>query len=263
MLRHEELRNDPLGVARRVWDDTAWRAAIITAALIFLLELVIWAVAVEPGVGWVASIVTLLAIGRALTMRPLRGELNDPENLSLLLGLVALLSAESLFWFTSIGDTFAEHAIYWPFSLVLMGIVLAARALAPYAMRPLVAWALLFAILFFTTEMVGWAANASVPAPSFSWGVIATVLALIARWVVGRGFSGHIASPLNVALALFIVLTWWLEYGAEASGVGAASWGVQELYWPWIVFTTGIAAGCAIVAPPIAKCLNRNRDDAT
>ena len=121
MLRHEELRNDPLGVARRVWDDTAWRAAIITAALIFLLELVIWAVAVEPGVGWVASIVTLLAIGRALTMRPLRGELNDPENLSLLLGLVALLSAESLFWFTSIGDTFAEHAIYWPFSLVLMG----------------------------------------------------------------------------------------------------------------------------------------------
>ena len=165
MLRHEELRNDPLGVARRVWDDTAWRAAIITAALIFLLELVIWAVAVEPGVGWVASIVTLLAIGRALTLRPLRGELHDPENLSLLLGLVALLSAESLFWFTSIGDTFAAHALYWPFSLVLMGSVLAARALAPYARRPLVAWALLFAILFFTTEMVGWAANASVPAP--------------------------------------------------------------------------------------------------
>ena len=93
--------------------------------------------------------------------------------------------------------------------------------------------------------------------------MIATVLALIARWVVGRGFSGPIASPLNVALVLFIVLTWWLEYGAEASGVGAASWGVQELYWPWIVFTTGIAAGCAIVAPPIAKCLTRNRDDAT
>ena len=100
VLRHEELRNDPLGVARRVWDDTAWRAAIVTAALIFLLELVIWAVAVEPGIGWVASIVALLAIGRALTLRPLRGELNDPENLSLLLGLVALLSAESLFWFT-------------------------------------------------------------------------------------------------------------------------------------------------------------------
>ena len=94
----------------------------------------------------------------------------------------------------------------------------------PMPGRPLVAWALLFAILFFTTEMVGWAANASVPAPSFSWGVIATVLALIARWVVGRGCSGHSASPLNVALALFIVLTWWLEYGAEASGVGAASW---------------------------------------
>ena len=111
--------------------------------------------------------------------------------------------------------------------------------------------------------MVGWAANASVPAPSFSWGVIATVLALIARWVVGRGCSGPSASPLNVALALFIVLTWWLEYGAEASGVGAASWGRQELYWPWIVFTTGIAAGCAIVAPPIAKRLTRHRDDAT
>ena len=58
-------------------------------------------------------------IGRALTLRPLRGELNDPENLSLLLGLVALLSAESLFWFTSIGGTFAAHALYWPFSLVL------------------------------------------------------------------------------------------------------------------------------------------------
>ena len=68
MLRHEDLRKNPLGVARRVWDDTAWRAAIITAALIFLLELVIWAVSVEPGIGWVASIVALLAIGRALTM---------------------------------------------------------------------------------------------------------------------------------------------------------------------------------------------------
>ncbi len=261
MPHHEQLLSDPIGALRRAWDDTAWRAAIIAGALIFLLELIIWAVEVELGIGWIPCTIGLLGLGRFLTLRPLRGQLDDPEQLSLLLGLVAVLAVESLLWFTTVGDTFGGHVIFWPISLTLMGAVLAARLLADYIRRPLVAWTFLFSLLFFTAEMIGWAANAMVPAPSFSWGVMATVFALLARWIVGRGFGGAVATPLNVATALTIFLVWWLEYGAEASGVGADPWGYQELYWPWVVFTTGIGAGCAIAAPYIADCLNRRAGD--
>ena len=262
MPHHEQLLNDPVGALRRAWDDTGCRAAMITAALIFIFEAIIWAIDVELGVAWIPCLIALLAIGRFLTLRPLRGDLHDAENLSLLLGLLGVLAAESIFTFTTVGDSFAAHAIFWPFALTLMAVVLAARSLAEYATRPLVAWALLFSLLFFSAEMIGWASNTEVPNPSFSWGVIATVLALFARWVVGRGFAGAIVSPLNVATSLFIFLVWWLQYGAEVSGVGADPWGYQEVYWPWILMTTGIAVGCAIVAPCITDCLNRRAGDA-
>ena len=262
MPHHEQLLSDPLGALRRAWDDTGCRAAMITAALIFIFEAIIWAVDVELGVAWIPCLISLLAIGRFLTLRPLRGDLHDAENLSLLLGLLGVLAAESIFTFTTVGATFTESVIFWPFALTLMAVVLAARSLADYATRPLVAWALLFSLLFFSAEMINWAAWASVPSPAFSWGVLATVFALFARWVTGRGFAGAIVSPLNVATSLFIFLIWWLQYGAEVSGVGADPWGYQEVYWPWILMTTGIAVGCAIAAPYITDCLNRRAGNA-
>ena len=130
-----------------------------------------------------------------MTLRPLRGDLHDAENLSLLLGLLGVLVAESIFRFTTVGDSFSQHAIFWPFALTLMAVVLAARSLAEYATRPLVAWALLFSLLFFSAEMIGWASNAALPNPSFSWGVIATVLALFARWVGRPGLRRRDRQP--------------------------------------------------------------------
>ena len=241
---------------RECWDDTGWRAATITAVLFFLLETFMEISNTDPGgsVAWAAILVSLLLIGRALTLRPLRGDLLDTENLSLLLGLAGVMIAEVLITYTSVGATFAAEPIYWPFSLLHAGVLFGARALAPYATNPLNSWWLLFGFLVFWLHVAMWQPGVGFPAePPFSWGVALTFLALITRWIAGRGLSGSVLSPLNLTVAIYIFFTWWLEYGASISGIGADPWGYQELYWPWLVFTIGLAAGARIVAPMISR----------
>ncbi|MXX79580.1 MAG: hypothetical protein F4Y69_00930 [Chloroflexi bacterium] len=260
MPHHQALLDDPVGTLRGLWNDTGWRAALLGALLIFLLETFMEIGNGEPGgsVGWTAILVSLLLIGRVLTFRPLRGDLLDTENLSLLLGLGGLLTAEVLVTYASLGSTFAAEPIYWPFSLLLGGVVLAARAIAPYAARPLVCWWLLFNFFVFWLHIATWEAQAELVEPPFTWGVALTFLAIICRWIAGRGLGGVVTSPLNVALAIYIFLAWWLEYGVDISGIGADPWGLQELYWPWLVFTVGLSAGAGLVAPRVTALFERN-----
>ena len=255
MPHHEQLMSDPLGTMRAIWDDTGWRTVIIAAALVFLLETFLEISGAGPALsaGWAAMLISLLLISRALSLRPLRGELLDTENLTVLLGVAGVVAGEMLISFTSLGGTFAAEPIYWPFSLLFCGTLLGARALAPYAVNPLVAWWLLFSLFVFGLHLAMWHSQASVPEAALAWGAALTFLAILSRWIVGRGFGGPVVGPLNVALALYIFLAWWLEYGANASGVGADPWGTAELFWPWLLFTVGIAAGAGVVAPQLSK----------
>lgn len=251
MPHHEQLMSDPVGMMRAIWDDTGWRTVIIAAALVFLLETFLEISGAGPALsaGWAAMLISLLLISRALSLRPLRGELLDTENLTVLLGVAGVVAGEMLISFTSLGGTFAAEPIYWPFSLLFCGTLLGARALAPYAVNPLVAWWLLFSLFVFGLHLAMWHSQASVPEAALTWGAALTFLAILSRWIVGRGFGGPVVGPLNVALALYIFLAWWLEYGANASGVGADPWGTAELFWPWLLFTVGIAAAAGVAAP--------------
>ncbi|MDE2745573.1 MAG: hypothetical protein OXI41_06250 [Chloroflexota bacterium] len=255
MPHHEQLLHDPIGTLRRIWDDTGWRTMIIAAVLVFLLEtfLEISGAGPELSAGWAAMLISLILISRALTLRPLRGDLPATENLAVVLGVAGVVVGEMLISFTSLGGTFAAEPIYWPFSLLFCGILLGARAIAPYAVNPLAAWWLLFSLMVFGLHLAMWHSQASVPETALTWGATLTFLALLSRWIVGRGFSGPVVSPLNVALALYVFLAWWLEYGANASGVGADPWGTAELFWPWLVFTLGLAAGSCIAAGALAR----------
>jgi len=245
---------------RSVWDDTGWRTVIIAAVLVFLLEtfLEISGAGPELAAGWAAMLISLLFISRALTGRPLRGDLRESENLTVLLGVAGVIVGEMLIGFTSLGGTFAAEPIYWPFSLLFCGTLLAARALAPYAVNPLAVWWLVFSLFAFGMHLGMWHSQASVPEPALTWGAALTFLAILSRWIAGRGFSGPVVSPLNLGLVLYVFLAWWLEYGGNASGVGADPWGLQELYWPWLVFTVGLAAGAALVAPRVTALFERN-----
>ena len=257
MPHHEQLLSDPIGTLRGIWDDTGWRTVIIAAVLVFLLEtfLEISGAGPELSAGWAAMLISLLLISRALTLRPLRGELLATENLTVVLGVAGLVVGEMLISFTSLGGTFAAEPIYWPFSLLFCGILLGARAIAPYAVNPLAAWWLLFSMMAFGLHLAMWHSQASVPEAALTWGATLTFLALLSRWIVGRGFSGPVVSPLNVALALYVFFAWWLEYGANASGIGADPWGTAELFWPWLLFTLGIAAGACVAARALAPRL--------
>lgn len=241
---------------RECWDDTGWRAATITAVLIFLLETFMEIGNTDPGdiVGWAAIIVSLVVIGRVLTLRPLRGDLSSIENRSLALGIVLVLLGEIVVSWTSIGGTFAAEPIYWPFSLVFMGLVFAGRAVAPYLNTALDHWLLLFGFVVFWLQVGMWAGNVAPPAAPTTWAVILIGAAVIIRGIIGRGFGGPLLSPLNVAVAIYAFLTLWLEYGAEISGAGAV-WARQEIYWPWLLWSLGIAAGARVVAPMIARRL--------
>ena len=86
--------------------------------------------------------------------------------------------------------------------------------------------------------------------PPFTWALALTGAALAARWLVGGGsFGGPIRSPLNVTVAVYVFLLWWFEYGINESGIGSDPWGYQELYWPWLLSTLGLALAVRIVAP--------------
>lgn len=259
MPHHEQLMSDPVGTMRAIWDDTGWRTVIIAAALVFLLETFLEISGAGPALsaGWAAMLISLLLISRALSLRPLRGELLDTENLTVLLGVAGVVAGEMLISFTSLGGTFAAEPIYWPFSLLFCGTLLGARALAPYAVNPLVAWWLLFSLFVFGLHLAMWHSQASVPEAALTWGAALTFLAILSRWIVGRGFGGPVVGPLNVALALYIFLAWWLEYGANASGVGADPWGTAELFWPWLLFTVGIAAAAGVAAPWLCQVIGR------
>ena len=237
------------------WNDTGSRTVIIASVLVFLLETLLEVSGAGPelSAGWAAMIISLVFISRALTLRPLRGDLLETENLTLVLGVGGVIGGEILVSFTSLGETFASEPIYWPFSLLFCGTLLSARVVAPFVINPLAAWWLIFALFAFGLHVGMWHSQASVPEPALTWGAALTFLAMLSRWIVGRGFGGSVASPLNVALVLYVFLTWWLEYGANASGVGADPWGTQEIYWPWLLFTVGIAAGACVAAPWITR----------
>ncbi|MYD73605.1 MAG: hypothetical protein F4Y11_04975 [Chloroflexi bacterium] len=257
MPHHEQLLSDPMGTLRAIWDDTGWRTVIIAAVLVFLLETFLEISGAGPALsaGWAAMLISLVFISRVLTLRPVRGELLETENLTVLLGVGGVIVGEMLIDFTSLGDTFASEPIYWPFSLLFCGILLGARAIAPHAVNPLVAWWLTFSLFVFGLHLAMWHSQASVPEAALTWGAALTFLALLSRWIVGRGFGGPLVSPLNVALALYVFFAWWLEYGANASGVGSDPWGTAELFWPWLLFTVGIAAVACVAAPRICEMI--------
>ena len=239
---------------RECWDDTGWRAATITAVLIFFLEtfMDIGNASVGDSVGWAAMLVSLVLIGRALTLRPLRGDLSLVENRSLALSVALVLLGEILVSWTSLGGTFAAEPIFWPFSLLFMGLVFAARAIAPRLDNPLDRWLLLFGLVVFWLQVGMWAGNVVPPSPPLTWSVMLIGAALIVRAIVGRGFGGPLLSPLNLVVAFFAFDLLWLEYGAEISGAGAV-WVRQEIYWPWMLWSLGLAAGARVVAPIIAR----------
>lgn len=255
MPHHEQLLNDPVGTLRAIWDDTGWRTVIIAAVLVFLLEtfLEISGAGPDLSAGWAAMLISVLFISRALTLRPLRGDLLDTANLTLLLGVAGVIVGEILISFTSLGGTFAAEPIFWPFSLLFCGILLGARAIAPYAINRLTAWWLVFSLFAFGLHLGMWHSQAVVPEPALTWGAALTFLAILSRWIAGGGFGGTVASPLNLTVALYIFFAWWLEYGANTSGVGVDPWGVQEIYWPWLVFTVGLALAARVAGPLLAR----------
>ena len=258
MPHHQALLDDPVGTLRGVWDDTGWRFALIASLLIFLLETIGELTNVDQGsTWWAAELLSIVIIARVLTMRPLRGNLSDTENMTVTLGTLGLLVGEVVLAWSTVSGAFAQEPIFWPFSLMLILTVIAARVLAPCATRPLFVWVLLFSFMQFWLNAVVWHADAALPSPVFTWALAMTGFAFIARWIAGRGIDGPIVSPLNVALVLFVIMDWWLEYGISESGAGA-DWLAEDLYWPWILVNSGLAATAALIAPRASAWLKRD-----
>lgn len=262
MPHHERLLSDPIGTARAIWDDTSWRFVILTSLLIFLLETIGELANVDQqSIWWAAELLTAVVVARALTMRPLRGKLSDVENMTVVLAVLGLMICEVVLSYSSAADSFAAEPIFWPFSLVLILTVVAARVLAPYATRPLFIWVLIFSFLQFWMNLAIWQSGVSFPSPVLTWAVAMAVFAFVARWIAGKGIDGPIASPLNVALVLFVFLDWWLEFGLDESGA-AVDWLAQDLYWPWILVNSGLAASVALIAPRLSEMVSgSSRDD--
>lgn len=258
MPHHERFLSDPVGALRNLWDDTGWRFVILTSLLIFLLETIGELANVDQAsIWWGAELLTAVLVGRVLTMRPLRGTLTDVENMTVLLSVLGLVMCEYILSYSSVAASFAAEPIFWPFSLMLILTVVAARILAPYANRPLFIWVLVFSFLQFWLNLAIWQADVSYPSPAWTWAGALAVFAFIARWIAGKGIDGPIMSPLNVALVLFVFLDWWMEFGLHESGVGV-DWLAEDLYWPWILVNTGLAAGCAAIASAVERLPDRN-----
>ena len=254
MSSDPRVAHDPVAVLRGAWKDTGWRTVIIAAPLIFLLEALMEVAGNPGGTGllWTAMLITLLVICRALTLRPPRGGLADVENLTVLVAIAGILMIQAVYAFTTVGATFIAEPIFWPFALISIGILVASRIAAPYLSHQLNIWLSLLLFLYLWMTIATWTAQASFPEPPFTWSVALVGFALIARWVAGRGFSGPLASPLNLATGLFVLMMLWAEYAFQISGVGADPFGRQELYWPFLLIIGGIALGGRLVAPVIS-----------
>ena len=58
------------------------------------------------GLLWTAMLTTLFVISRALTRRPLHGQLSDVENLTLLLAIAGTIAIQVVYAFATVGATF-------------------------------------------------------------------------------------------------------------------------------------------------------------
>ena len=254
------LLKDPMGTVRMAWADTGWRFVLVLAALLFILETASELAGVEQGSAWwTAELFSAVIAALWLSRHRLRGSVTETANLTVVVAIVLLVVAEGIFAYTTVSDTFAAQPIFWPFSLVLMGAAIAARVVAPCVLHPLNLWLVVYAFLAFWLHTGMWTSELSFVEPPFTWALALTGMALVARWIAGRGFDGPILSPLNLTVALYVYLQWWLEYGVNESGIGADPWGYQELYWPWLLSTLGLALGVRIIAPYVAdytaRCL--------
>ena len=264
MSYHQRLTNmisDPTGSARVLWNDTGWRFTIIASALIFLLELFGDLADVDqPAVWWGAELLTIVVVARVLTRRPLRGTMSDVENMTPILASFGLIICEVVFSYTWVAPSFAAEPIFWPFTLILILTTVGARLLAPFATRPLVIWVLVFTFLQFWMNLTFSLTDIYYPAPALTWAVAMTVFAVVARWIAGKGLGGPIVSPLNVALVLFVLLDWWMEFGLHDSGVGN-DWLSEDLYWPWILVNSGLAIGVALISPRVSEWLAQSTSE--
>ncbi len=257
MPHHESLLQDPIGTLRGLWDDTAWRFTLIASLLVFLLETIAELANVDqPTIWWFAELVTIVIVARILTLRPLRGNLTDTENMTVVVSVLGLLLVEAVLSWSYVAAELALEPIFWPFSVILVLTLVAARLAAPYASRPLVVWVLVFSFLQFWMNVVIWRTGVSFPSPTFMWAVSLIFFAFIGRWVAGRGIDGPIASPLNVAFGLFVISDLWLEFGIAESGAGD-SWIAEDIYWPWILVNSGLATSVALIAPRVSAWFGR------
>ena len=252
------LLKDPAGTLRMAWADPGWRFVLILAALLFILETASELAGVEQGSAWwVGEVFSAVIVALLWSRHPLRGSVTETANLTVVVAIVLLLIAEGIFAYTTVSDTFAGQPIFWPFSLVLIGAAIAARVVAPCVLHPLNLWVVIYAFLAFWLHTAMWTSELSFVEPPFTWALALTGLALVARWFAGRGFDGPMLSPLNMTLAIYVFLLWWFEYGVNESGIGSDPWGYQELYWPWLLSTVGLALAVRIIAPYITACTVR------
>ncbi len=247
--------------ARQLWDDTGWRTILIALVPVFLLQTGMELGGNPGGTGllWTGMLTTLLIICRALTLRPPSGKLTDPENLFLPLSILGLILVQVLYAFTSVGPTFLNEPIFWPFTLVFYGILIGARLAAPYMTDPLNVWVLALLFPYYWMSIATSHFGASFPEPPFVWSVALVAFAVLARGLAGKGFGGPLMSPLNVLTGVFILLMFWVEYAFQISGVGADPFGYQELYWPWLLIVAGLAVGCRVAAPRLAALCPLNK----
>ncbi len=266
MQRYEEMLGqlkDPVGTFRGMWADTAWRFTLILAVLIFILETASELAGVQQGSAWwTGELLAAVIVALWWSGHRLRGSLTDTANMTVFLTIVLLLLAEAIITYTTIVVTFEAEPIFWPFSVMLIGTVIVARIVAPCVMHPLNLWLLTYGFLSFWLHTGMWVSELSFVQPPFTWALALTGAALAARWLVGGGsFAGPVRSPLNVTIAIYVFLLWWFEYGINESGIGADPWGYQELYWPWLLSTLGLALAVRIVRPYIENWLVPGGDD--
>ena len=237
---------------RSIWADSSWRFVIIGSALYFFLEIGADLSKLSvPSVWWGAMTLSVIGLAWGLSrhFRPPSGELTDVENLTPIIAVIAMLHLEALYAFTSVGPTFVAESLNWPFILTHIGVFIAARLIAPHMGMQLLQWLLWIAFASFWLEIGSWYWEIEFPDYPVVWSLIHTGVAVVALWLVRRGFSGPIGHPLNIAAGLYVFLLWWLEYGIEESGAGsAANFGDQEIYWPWLLITIGLADLCATIA---------------
>ena len=270
---------DPLGTARAAWDDTAWRTWIIYAALIFGLNACFyWAgaggataatvfAAGEPawtvgGGVWTVMTCSLLLIARVLTLRPLEPRLTDVSNMTVFLGLATIITYElALSFEPAVLEDLGDRYIYWPWILIHGGSVLLMRLLAPVAARPLVVWLLAYTFFSIVVETVVCAVTGvdSIEVTRFFIGLHALSM-LGALAIAARGFGGHVARPLHVAVMLSLTFLFWIEVAAEYGGF-APDLGDPPICYQWLLILVAAASLSVLAAPYISRRLGAPERD--